>query len=245
MAPFVLTNANLYVAEYDFSSDHNQIGLRLGVDEKDTTTFGSSGFRSRIGGLRSYMLSGGGFVQYGAGEVDPVYFDNLGVADKLVTVAADGADAGEVAYFGRTTQGQMEFGDRVGEVMPFSIEAWGRGTPCVRGTVMHDDGTARTSTGTGTAYQLGAVGAGQYLYAAIHVLSASGTTPSLTVKVQSDNASNFPSATDRVTFTAATTATSEWATPVAGAITDDYWRVTWTISGTNPSFTFVAVVGIL
>jgi hypothetical protein len=54
------------------------------------------------------------------------------------------------------------------------------------------------------------------------------------------------SPTTRVTFSQATGRTSQWATPVAGAITDDWWDISWTIGGTGgPDFTFVAVVGIL
>ena len=34
------------------------------------------------------------------------------------------------------------------------------------------------------------------------------------------------------------------ANPVAGPITDQYWRVSWTISGSTPSFTFVVSLGI-
>jgi hypothetical protein len=44
-----------------------------------------------------------------------------------------------------------------------------------------------------------------------------------------------------VAFTAATTATSEFLS-TAGAITDDYWRLTWTLSAGTA--TFAVVVGI-
>jgi hypothetical protein len=73
-----------------------------------------------------------------------------------------------------------------------------------------------------------------------------GTSPTLDVIVQSDDASGFPSATNRITFTQATGFTAEYATPVAGAITDDWWRVNFTIGGTaSPNFTFICVIGIL
>ena len=114
--------------------------------------------------------------------------------------------------------------------------------PVVRGTSLHPPGTARTATGNGTAVQVGAVASGRQMYAALHVLSVSGTaTPTLTVKVQSDTV-GFGSATDQITFTAAT-AVGGQISRVAGPITDDYWRASWTISGTNPSFLFVVVVG--
>ena len=81
------------------------------------------------------------------------------------------------------------------------------------------------------------------MYAGLHITAASGTTPTLVVKVQSDDNAGFTSATDRITFTSANSIGGQWSS-VAGAVTDDYWRVTWTVGGTSPSFTFVVALGI-
>jgi len=62
--------------------------------------------------------------------------------------------------------------------------------------------------------------------------------------VQSDDAQAFLSPTDRITFAQATAIGAQWATPVSGAITDDWWRLSYTIGGTNPSFMVIVVVGI-
>ena len=111
--------------------------------------------------------------------------------------------------------------------------------------LIHPDATARTSSGTGTAWQVGALSSSQRLYAGLHVISASGTTPTLAVKVQSDTV-GFGSATDRITFSTATdVANREQFSSVAGAITDDYWRVSYTIGGSStPTFSFMVCVGI-
>ena len=61
----------------------------------------------------------------------------------------------------------------------------------VRGQLIHPGSASRTSSSTGTGQQLGAVVAGKSMYAALHVLTATGTTPSLTVKVQSDDNGSF------------------------------------------------------
>jgi len=61
--------------------------------------------------------------------------------------------------------------------------------------------------------------------------------------LQSDDNSDFTSATDRATFTALTAIGSEIKS-VAGAVTDQYWRLNYTISGTNPSFSIHATIGI-
>lgn len=122
--------------------------------------------------------------------------------------------------------------------------------PVVRGVLLHPGSVARSTSSTGVARQLGAAGATQRLYAALHVLSVSGSaTPTLTVKVQSDNAQGFGSSADQITFTNVTDVSApdtrrQWAS-VAGAIADDWYRVLWTISGTTPSFLFAVTCGIV
>jgi hypothetical protein len=78
------------------------------------------------------------------------------------------------------------------------------------------------------------------IYASIHVLSGTGT---LDAVVESDNNSGFTTPTTRITFTQATGITGEWKT-LEGPVTDDYWRLNYTIGGDGP-FSFVVFFGIL
>jgi hypothetical protein len=88
------------------------------------------------------------------------------------------------------------------------------------------------------------VSSSQYLYATLHVLSVAGTSsPTITVKVQSDVDNSFGSPTDQITFTAAT-AIGGQAQRTIGAITDSWFRVVHTISGTNPSFLYICSIGV-
>lgn len=136
-------------------------------------------------------------------------------------------------------------GGTVGDMHRFDWKGETGQSPLIHTGVLMAAKAARTSSSnSGTAQQLGAVGASQRIWAALHVFAASGTTPSLAVTVKSDNSVGFGSPTTQITFTSATTATSE-VKSTAGAITDDYWRVDWTISGTTPSFTFAVAIGIL
>jgi hypothetical protein len=77
------------------------------------------------------------------------------------------------------------------------------------------------------------------------VIAAGGTLPTLDVTVQSDDAEGFASPTTRLTFTQKSAIGAEFITPVAGPITDTWWRVSWAIGGTTPTFGIVACVGIL
>jgi len=101
-----------------------------------------------------------------------------------------------------------------------------------------------TATGTGAAMKLGPVAEGQQLYAAMHVLSASGTNPTLVMAVQSATAQVFGTRTERLVFPQVIAPGGWWATPVAGPITDEWWRVSYTIGGTNPSLAVVVIIGI-
>ena len=87
--------------------------------------------------------------------------------------------------------------------------------------------------------QLGAVASGQIVAASLHVIAASGT--SLDVTVESDSTSGMSSPTTQLTFAQATAIGGQFLSAV-GPITDDWWRVSWTVVG--GSFTFVVAIGI-
>lgn len=210
----------------------------------DKTTYASEGWTEHIGGLKSGTVDMELLQDRAAGGLDELAWSYLGVASvpkSLTSASTDGA----VAYLmNGISLGYTPVDGEVGQLATTRISGRSASSPVVRGKLLHPTLTARTSSSTGTGRQLGAVVAGKSLYAALHVVEVSGTTPSLTVKVQSDDNADFTSATDRITFTAATDETYEWSS-VAGAVTDDYWRITYTISGTNPSFKFAVTAGIL
>lgn len=242
MAKLVLLNTRLFAAGADLTGVTNKAEIQAEVEAKETTTFGSAGVKEFLGGLASSTITAEGFFEAGdAGKVDDVAFAQRGALGPW-TVCPLAATDGALAYFTNALETNYSLGGAVGDVAPYKATAQGSWR-VVRGLVGHPVSTSRTSTGNGTAMQLGAVAEGKQLYAALHVLSASGTTPSLTVKVQSDDNSGFSSAIDRITFDAAT-AVGGQILRLAGPLTDDYFRVTWTISGTSPSFQFVCAVGI-
>lgn len=241
MATLVLTDCKLYLAGYDLSGAVNQLGLTHEAEIKDQTTFASAGFREKVAGLKTVTMEHNGLWDAGTGTVDDALFTAIGAAEQPVSVAPlTGAD-GELAYIFRSLVASYAPGASIGEILAFTVRGEGQGD-LVRGTIMAT-GT-KTVTGTGTARNLGQVASGKKLYAALHVLAASGTGRTLDVTVESDDASGFLTPATRITFAQATATGGQWATPVAGPITDTWWRVAWTIGGTTPSFTFAVVVGI-
>lgn len=243
MAKVVLTNVRMFSVGLDMTASSSSAELSVEVEDKDVTTFASAGWREFLGGLESASVKAAGFWEAGSADlVDDATWLALGGVGPM-TVAPVGAAVGDVAYLGQMLTAKYQLLAEVGEVAPFEIEAQSSGV-MPRGVVAHPPGTARTASGTGTSLNLGAVPAGKALYAAVHILSVTSTL-NLTVRVETDNATGFPSATTVATATAATAANSpqgQWLSAV-GPITDDWQRVAWTTSGTGSAL-FIVSLGI-
>ncbi|MEV4705028.1 hypothetical protein [Actinoplanes sp. NPDC049316] len=251
MAPHVLRNVRLFTGGVDLTTRGNKISLEPEYEEKDVTTWGSVDangdlWKDVIAGLGSGKLTAGGFWEAGdPSKVDDDAWAGLGGLDAWTVCPVNGS-VGAVAYLASNLSGNYQQGGSPGDVAPWSASMTFSG-PLARGPVLHPPGLARTATGTGTVVDLSATGttfpAGKGLYATAHVLSVAGTgTPSLTVAVQTAPTSGFASPTTRITFPAFT-AIGGSRMVAAGPITDGFARVSYTISGTSPSFLFVVAVG--
>jgi hypothetical protein len=247
MAKHVLKNVRLFAGGVDLTGVSNKVELAGEYETKDTTTFGSVDangelWKEVVAGLGSASAQASGFWEAGdASKVDNDMFATLGAIGPW-TICPLAATDGSLAYIISALRTSYTLLDAVGEVAPYAGQAkstW----PMARGKVIHPVGTARSTTGTGTITQLGALATGQSLYVSLHVVSASGTTPSLTVAIQSAALVGFGSPTTRATFTAATTPGGQ-VLRIAGPVTDQFWRVSYTISGTTPSFLFATAAGI-
>lgn len=241
MGVHVLTDAKVLLGSYDHSGQHNALAFRYGAELKDGSAYGAAN-RKYVPGLRTFEFTQEGFYAAGDGSIDAELFDTLGTRDRVLTAVAEGATEGNVAFLARVVAGEYALGERIGELLPFSGEGRAsRGEGLVRGTLMAWR-TGEVGSGSGTGRQLGAVATGQSVYGALHVLAASaGDT--LDVTVESDDNAGFTSAITRLTFTQAAGITSEWKS-AAGPIADDWWRVSWAIAGSGPSFDFAVSLGI-
>ena len=241
MAIFSLTDALIAFDGYDLTGYSNSLNLEASVEELDGTTFGTNGWRSRVGGLKTTDFNATGFINLGTGEVEEGLFNNLASSSSVLTVAPTDA-VGDPAFLFQAMHSNFTHRATVGELAGWDMTAQGRSTVgTVRGKLLA--ATTVTATGTGTAVLVGAASATQDVYASLHVVDVSGTTPTLDVVVQSDDGSGFASPTSRITFSQATAQGVQWGS-AAGAITDTYYRVSYTVGGTSPSFTFVVAVGV-
>lgn len=92
---------------------------------------------------------------------------------------------------------------------------------------------ARTASGNGASKDDGAASS-KGAVAVLHCTAASGTSPTLTVKVQ--HSADGSTWADLIVFTTLSAAGAE--RKVVGGTVNRYVRATWTIGGTSPSFTF-------
>jgi len=240
--PLVLTDTKIYYSSLDASGYSNHLETATSVDDEEVTTFSSGGYKARVGGVFDTTTTATMFWQAGdLSQPDDVLFNNLGTSTQPLSLIPTGGVVGDLAYLTKVLDSSIKPGADHGKVLTTDAN-WLGEQPMARGQVFHPNGTARTATGNGTGIQLGAVSATQRFYSNLHVLGY--TDGSMTVKIQSSVDNTFASPTDRIIFTAST-ALSGQSSNVLGAVTDTWWRATWTISGgSTHSFLFAVTCGI-
>lgn len=234
----VFKNNAVYFDGYDLTGYSNSLTIDQGAEAKDATVFGAT-TKTNVGGLKTAALGVQGFWN---STPDLGLMGALGVSGKLISACPTNT-AGDPAYMMAAVVGTYTCNGQVGDVFPYSLSAAAGGN-LVRGTLCEKN-TAISVTANGTARNLGAVAAGQKLYAGLHVLSVSGTSPTLDVTINSAATDSWGAPTLRATFTQKIAIGAELK-EVSGAITDGWWRPTMTIGGTaTPTFSFVLILAIL
>lgn len=243
MAVTALLTSRLVVGGFDFTCKTNEWKLDLTVADLPATTYCSGGWAEVVPGLRTHTLKLAGYNDYAVGDVDQSAFSQLSGAQPFIlapdTAGADGA----LAYLGQSMVTNYKSFGKVGELAPFEVSGKGSGW-VARGTVLHPAVTARTVSGVGASRQLGALTAGQAMACAAQFTAFAGTSPVIALKLQSASDAVFTTPVDRVTFGVAGTVGAQRA-QVSGPITDTWWRLVWTITGTTPSVSFAAAAGII
>jgi hypothetical protein len=244
MTQIVLTNCKAWVGKYDFSGKLNAIALDDAPDVLDNTTFGCTA-KNRKKGLDVVTASLAGFWE---SEPDS-YCSDFILTNVPITLAPE-TTVGSTAYSFLSRNTEYKFGGSIGEMGKFSMKAESVGTKMIQGCTLENGIVAKSITGVGAASLYGTVGATQYLYGALHVISAATVAgDTLNVIIESDDVATFlGTPSTRIAFTQVLGnggATYQWATPVAGPIADTWWRTAWTIVNVSaPLFGFVVFMGI-
>lgn len=246
MAVLSLTDAEILAGPFRLTGRSNAVDFQMTSAELDVTNFDSSGWNESIGGLSTMACSVDGFydaaaIETGGLTLDEELFGQLAGSQIPLTIAATKA-AGSVAYVAGTKRGSLKMLGSIGAVASVSSDMWGDGI-VGRGHIHQPANTTVTTTGTTTGIQLGAVADGQTLVIGYHVLSLTGTSPTIAIVVQSDDNSGFTTAASQHSTGTLSTATSGYVT-VAGPITDDWFRVSYTVGGTTPVIRFAVSIGL-
>lgn len=243
MSTYANFDMSLLVGDFEVACRAKSATFNAECAALDTLALCSTdGWQTLIAGRRSWTYSAELMSDMEALGLDETLFGQLATAGIPQSLSIGSAD-GSLTYFSRAMSTQyVPMSGQPGELAMASLSGVGSTGPLIRGLRIHPPSAVRSATGNGAAYQLGALSSTQTLYVALHVLERTGTA-SMTLKVQSDNGSGFASPTDQITtFTAATARGYQWGTK-AGAVTDDYWRCVYTISGTG-TIRFAVSAGI-
>ena len=221
----VLEDCRVFVGGIDLSGQANQVGMGAAVTFNDVTSFGSANWAENRPGTRTSRLD---VTTYLDESLTTTALD-VGTTGLICTVCDDDAEFSD----GYSLSGvSMSLGREmpIGEVLRQPVGLVGSGKMW-HGELLLPRAT-RAAGGTGSIRQLGAVLSTQRVYASLHIFSATGGT--VTATVQSAALVGFGSPTSRVSFSAASSGAQTLST--AGAITDQFWRISWTQTASSASF---------
>ena len=233
----VIESREVWLGEYRLSDQTTSNAEAWEVAELDGRAYGDS-FMVKEPGLKGGGIAGTGLWRGGANRIDDAIFGKQRVSGLPLALALTDGSVGSPARFFRSMVTQYTISGDHGERTEIDYASAISDRP-LRGTILRN--SSSSGNVTGTVIRLGAVAAGQRVYAALHVFSGSGN---LDVALRSDNTQGFGSPTLRIGFSRVASATpraSEWGTPVGGVIADQWWRVTATNPGTRDFAVVVAI----
>jgi len=236
MAEYAVTSAFAYLGALDLSDQMTDWSMTGSGDPLDKTTMRNNGGARRFKmGLITTQATVGGFTDMDT--KDAILMAGFQARSTKAFAAGNVETEGQPCCVMQIVKPQLQqHAGQVGELAKDSVQVQSTDKyGGVRGRLLVKATSVSTTGAKGTAVQLGATSSTQHLFAGFFLLGTAGT--SITAVLESDNASNFPSATTQVTFGPLTAAGGTWATPVAGAINDDWYRLrvtsitgTWTIA---------------
>lgn len=236
----VLDDAVIALRGTDFSGQSNSGTLSIGRNTENSNAFGD---KTEVQEATLKTLSGSvsGFFQ-----TDPqnTELDALMVGGNITSAnmgISHDAALGSTAWMLVANLTGNEDGAAHGELLKFGFDFSNGGEFAKRG-VLAENGSF-SSTGPGTAHNLGQVSANQTLYAQMHVVAVSGGTPSLDASIESDVDTTFTDAdeTERITFSNFKVTGSERLT-ASGAITDTYYA--FNVKAIRGTFTVIVFLAI-
>ena len=232
----VIVRGKAYLGELDMSGQSNALAINYSANASDNTTLEDDTVTMAAGGIKQFDASLEG---YWSAPEDAVIFGDVGSDSVFTGVNGTGA-VGDPAFCLPVVVSAYNPSGAHGELLAFSASMASRGN---MGRGQLGCNATLTTSGSQAGVELGAVSATQKLIASLHVISASaGDT--IDVIIESDVNDAFGSPTTVLTFSQAAAAGAQ-IIEVDGAITDTWFRVTYTIAGDGgESFVVKSAIGI-
>jgi hypothetical protein len=233
MGHFTLTDAGLWIDEFDLSGDHNAVALEGVKLMSDNTTFGLANM-SNVPGRTATRF---GHAGYWSSVADSTYYTRLGVRNAVMSLAAEKVE-GAAAYLSRVVTADYTPEGSIDETFRFSV-AGEVDDITVRGYLANliEAGGSNTCP----AIQIGELAAGETMYVAIHISAI--TASDVDISVRSDDNSGMTSAATQLSSLNHSAVTVVWDTSIVGPIVnDDWWDVVVTVTG--GTVTLAVLLGI-
>lgn len=238
MATYLFKDLITLVDEFDLSTKFNQAAMVLDAANLEATVFGNNTVIGK-GGLLAVGLDYAGFFDADAvpaDSVDKQFFDHNGL-NRLVTVVPEGNTVDNETFSMEVMQTNYNHGASVGELLGFNFGAAGRSKPTL-GTLKLPL-TSRSASGASTKTQVGALAVTEQMVAYVHCTAFDGAT--LDIDVRSDADASAGGENVEGSFTQLTDIGSQRIV-ITGAVTNEYWDIDYTFSGT--SFSIAVTIGI-
>jgi len=238
MSSYVLKDADIRYNGLDITGILNQVTIEYGAELQDRTTLNSA-TRQRLAGLLDAKVNCNGFWD---DDFDSELFASIGrTANGVVSIAPNNAEIGARGFTMLAQSATYTKSGNVGDMAQVALN-FESDSLLVRGKVGQNGSIS--ANGNSGGILLDSAPSGGFIYGSVHVTSLAGTdTPTINFFVDSSSTIDFGVSTNRITFDAMT-AIGAQQDFLAGPITDEFWRLRWTVSGTNPVFSVFAVLGI-
>lgn len=123
MAKFVATDVTVTLNGTAISSNLNSVELNISSDEVETTSFGSAGWRTVVGGLKSGSLRLDFHQDFGAGGIDSLLFPLINtVGTVVIKPTSSTVSATNPSYTASVLiNNYVPFSSSVGDLASFSV----------------------------------------------------------------------------------------------------------------------------
>lgn len=243
MAIFHAKSAAVLVGVSDFSGVLSSVRIGVNNPTPPATAFADTD-ETYVEGQASFEIDHNGMFNTASPAYDGEMFTNLTGVIRPVGVYPEGfGSAGNLGYEGEASPRSQDRQSRVSEVLLLNV-SWRGDKPLVTTEVLYRS-SALTASATSASRQIGSLSATQEMVCVYRVITTpSGGSPTLDAVLRSDDASDMVGNTTRHTFSQTTTSRDFQVARVAGAITDTWWDIDFTITGTTPSYDVVVTIGI-